>query len=467
LTLKRSVVQGIRILKFTDIEVGMKLKANVSAIKPYGIFVRIKNSVNVGGLCHHSEILDRKPSDDDESSKSNTSAVAKSHKHQADKQQQQEHDESWKTLFEIGDFVKVIVLGIDKQKRRISFGLKPSYFTADDMSDDDEDQDDEDETAQESSDDESAATTTASQATTSKQDSDDDDDDEAEAEDSEQEDADEDEDDEDDEDEDDEAEPMDVAKSTWSAGFGFSDTKSKAPPVDGSSSESESSSDDESANKSHKRKRTSTSRKIDEQRKIDQREQQLADSSQEPETVNDFERLLVGSPNSSYLWIKYMAFLLSISEVEKARQVCERALKRINYRSEGELENVWKAYLNLENMFGSSDTLMGVVQRALARVSDPRSIYFHLLDIYQESGKITEAHEIAKRMLSKFKSSTRVWLKYAMFMLLQPDNEGAQPILQRALKSIPNNKRMLNAPHLSLSLSLSLSQACWQSPYID
>ena len=83
-----------------------------------------------------------------------------------------------------------------------------------------------------------------------------------------------------------------------------------------------------------------------------------------------------------------MAFLLSVSEVEKARQVCERALKRIHFREEHELENVWKAYLNLENMYGSSDTLLDVVQRALARAKDARNIYFHLLDIYRQSNKI-------------------------------------------------------------------------------
>lgn len=46
----------------------------------------------------------------------------------------------------------------------------------------------------------------------------------------------------------------------------------------------------------------------------------------------DFERELMGSPNSSYLWIKYMAFQISLGEVDKARAVAEQALQRINYR---------------------------------------------------------------------------------------------------------------------------------------
>jgi hypothetical protein len=51
-----------------------------------------------------------------------------------------------------------------------------------------------------------------------------------------------------------------------------------------------------------------------------------------PGSVDDFERLVLASPSSSYVWIRYMAFLLSMSEVEKARAVAERALKTIDYR---------------------------------------------------------------------------------------------------------------------------------------
>lgn len=51
-----------------------------------------------------------------------------------------------------------------------------------------------------------------------------------------------------------------------------------------------------------------------------------------PESTEDFERLVLGSPNSSYLWIRYMAFLLGMAEVTKARDVAERALKTIDLR---------------------------------------------------------------------------------------------------------------------------------------
>jgi hypothetical protein len=62
-----------------------------------------------------------------------------------------------------------------------------------------------------------------------------------------------------------------------------------------------------------------------------------------PETSADFEALLLSSPNASLVWIKYMAFLITLGDVDKARQVAERALATIHYREEqvgGELVGV-------------------------------------------------------------------------------------------------------------------------------
>lgn len=35
-----------------------------------------------------------------------------------------------------------------------------------------------------------------------------------------------------------------------------------------------------------------------------------------PETAGDYERLLVATPNDSLLWVKFMAFKLSLADVE-------------------------------------------------------------------------------------------------------------------------------------------------------
>ncbi|XP_028057654.1 rRNA biogenesis protein RRP5-like isoform X2 [Camellia sinensis] len=43
-----------------------------------------------------------------------------------------------------------------------------------------------------------------------------------------------------------------------------------------------------------------------------------------PRSADEFEKVVRISPNSSFVWIKYMAFMLSLADVEKARSIAER-----------------------------------------------------------------------------------------------------------------------------------------------
>ncbi|XP_036368002.1 protein RRP5 homolog [Octopus sinensis] len=106
-----------------------------------------------------------------------------------------------------------------------------------------------------------------------------------------------------------------------------------------------------------------------------------------PETADDFDRLLLHSPNSSMLWLRYMAFHLETAEIDKARSIAERALKTILFREEQEKFNVWIAYLNLENLYGNKENLNAVLQRALQQ-NQPLKVYQQLVNIYIKSGKI-------------------------------------------------------------------------------
>ena len=56
------------------------------------------------------------------------------------------------------------------------------------------------------------------------------------------------------------------------------------------------------------------------------------DKERLPETVEDFERMVLESPNSSIVWLRYMAFHLETAEVERARAIAERSLKTISFR---------------------------------------------------------------------------------------------------------------------------------------
>jgi len=106
-----------------------------------------------------------------------------------------------------------------------------------------------------------------------------------------------------------------------------------------------------------------------------------------PESNADFERLLLGSPNSSYLWIQYMSFQLPLSEVDKARDIARRAIRTINFREEQEKLNVWIALLNLENVYGTDESLDTIFKEA-ARANDSKTIHLRLASIFDQSDKV-------------------------------------------------------------------------------
>mgnify|MGYP001580326465 FL=1 len=109
-------------------------------------------------------------------------------------------------------------------------------------------------------------------------------------------------------------------------------------------------------------------------------------ASQAPSSLADFERLLLGSPNSSYIWIQFVAYYLGLSQIDKAREIGRRALKTINFREEQEKLNVWVALLNLENTYGTEASLAELFTEA-AQSNDAKTVYLRLVDIYERTGK--------------------------------------------------------------------------------
>ncbi|XP_028075775.1 rRNA biogenesis protein RRP5-like [Camellia sinensis] len=111
-----------------------------------------------------------------------------------------------------------------------------------------------------------------------------------------------------------------------------------------------------------------------------------------PRSADEFEKVVRISPNSSFVWIKYMAFMLSLADVEKARSIAERALKTINIREESEKLNVWVAYFNLENEYGypPEDAASKIFGRAL-QYCDPKKVHLALLGMHER----IEQHKLA------------------------------------------------------------------------
>ena len=139
---------------------------------------------------------------------------------------------------------------------------------------------------------------------------------------------------------------------------------------------------------------------------IRDKEQSLQDGLL-PQSANDFERMLVGDPNSSYLWVQYMAHYLMNIDIDAARKVAERALRVINFREEDEKYNVWVALINLEHKFGNDSSLESVFTRATTE-SKGKYLFMNLADVYEKSGDFSNAEKTLEKALKKFKKSKKV-----------------------------------------------------------
>lgn len=85
------------------------------------------------------------------------------------------------------------------------------------------------------------------------------------------------------------------------------------------------------------------------------------------ELTLNFEKNVLAHPNSSYVWVQYIAYHITKLDIAGAREIAERSLKVINFREEDELFNVWVAYLALELKYGNSEVLQSVFQRAIVQ----------------------------------------------------------------------------------------------------
>ncbi|KAM3406782.1 hypothetical protein ACQJBY_000696 [Aegilops geniculata] len=303
--------------------------------------------------------------------------------------------------YKAGDMVKAKILKIDEDRHRVSLGLKESYFDSD------------------LTDDENGNENDGGRV------------------------------------------PMDISRAPQMSG-GFNSTlvlpgpepRASVPPLQVALDEYEGS-DQEGDQKAHEIANGSESnvKKSDRRLKEKARKQREIEISaleeralqkDIPQTPDEFEKLVRSSPNSSFVWIKYMAFLLDLADVEKARSVAERALRTINIREEEEKLNVWVAYFNLENEYGSprEDAVKKIFQRAL-QYCDPKKVHLALLGMYERTKQNELADELFDRMTKRFKTSCKIWLRRIQFSLTQgKDVEYIKSVVNRALLSLPQNKRI-------------------------
>ncbi|XP_051837292.1 protein RRP5 homolog isoform X1 [Antechinus flavipes] len=237
--------------------------------------------------------------------------------------------------------------------------------------------------------------------------------------------------------------PTEIPRLQLSSGFVWDvslDMLAPAAPPREESSDSE----EESSSQATLKKKSKKDKELEKQqaeKELTRIETALMDPNWQPETADDFDRLVLSSPNSSILWLRYMAFHLHATEIEKARAVAERALKSISFREEQEKLNVWVALMNLENMYGSKETLSKVFERAV-QYCEPLKVFFQLADIYSKSEKYQAAEEVYNQMLKRFRQEKTVWIKYGSFLLKRGKSEACHDLLPRAFSCLPQKEHV-------------------------
>ncbi|KAF2031173.1 nucleic acid-binding protein [Setomelanomma holmii] len=389
MSLKTSVVQGEyqELVEFGDLKAGQIVTAKVRHVADFGVFLVVDNSANVSGLCHVSKLAD--------------TAIDK---------------DKIKDMYKEGDVVKAKIVSINPKARKVNFSLKYSQVLGDEEEDEDMDDasdvevhDDVDAGAEEAESNDEVDMRSVKSAESDNDDQ--------------------------------------VVEEELDVDMNGEATKAAAPGLSTSGfdwtgatldfDDVERAADSDSDAAAPKKKRKSKKATIKEDRTGDL-------DAFGPQSVADYERLLLGQPNSAEMWVRYMVFQRELNEIEKARQIARRALATINPREEKEKLDVWTALLHMENDFASDDAVEAAFKDACQQ-NDAREVHERMIKIFLSSGKLDKADTLYQSM-TKNKSFTpdpNFWLGYATFLMdlaSPPSPASARALLQRATQSVPSNQ---------------------------
>lgn len=422
-------------MNFDDVKEGEKYRGVVTRIESYGVFVRLDNS-DVSGLVHLSECSD-------------------------------DYVKNISALYNPGDLVKVLIVRVDKEERRIGMSLKASNFNEDDesvgessSSDSADSSDDEDVKMRDASDDlDSDDENFVSKLATKMKDG------ENEVEDSSANSWDSDSSDDDDSDSESDGSSSassddegNVGAMDTDVGFDWGDDQTSSSKTaslnegDSSSSDSSDSEDDgenDEKKSSHKSRKKAAAKK-DKEKEIAQMEQRIADglADENPETEAEFERLLASDPNSSEIWMRYMSFHLSLANIDRARKVANQALERIEFRREQDKLNIFLALITIEHRYGTPETFDSAISRA-AQYNNPKQVYLRVCEMLEKDTEksknmstASRTDEMFTKMCKKFKSKKTVWVACFRYFLKNGRYEKAHELRKRSLMSLAQHKHI-------------------------
>jgi rRNA biogenesis protein RRP5 len=136
--------------------------------------------------------------------------------------------------------------------------------------------------------------------------------------------------------------------------------------------------------------------------------------------------------------------------VEEARQVAEQALRTIGVREAKELLNVWVAYLNIENLHGTAESLSSVFRRALQHSDDQLPIHEKLADIFAASKKSQQLVALCRTMVSKFRNERRVWERLGIALVDTNKRDQLKRVIKDLGDALKRDEQALVIEHIAI-----------------
>ena len=378
-------------LVFSDLQVNQLVEGKVRNITDFGVFVRINNS-QLTGLAHISECADDKIND-------------------------------LNAFFKKGDKVKALIIRLNEEKETISLTMKPSKLreVEEELEPEDVEMSSEEESEEEE------GFTLISKKRLPPMEVEEEKEEELEPEDVEMS---------SEEEEEEKGKNIFELESGLSNAFEWNDFLPEVKEEE----EEEQNKDVEMEEEKKKEKK-----KYKNEKEIAETEMLLANNNVIPESENDFERLLLGNPSSSHIYIRYASWLISITEINKARAVLKRGLETIPYRLEDEKLNIWYALLNLESQYGNEVQLEHVYKEAKEHMND-KLIRLHMVHIYENQEDQEKAISLWKEICKRYKEDVDCWLGYlnCCYMLLPKEkgSEKSSEVLKQAMMLVPSNSKV-------------------------
>jgi len=136
----------------------------------------------------------------------------------------------------------------------------------------------------------------------------------------------------------------------------------------------------------------------------------------------------------------------------------DRAVHTIDIANLKDKMNLWIAYMNLENTYGSPEHFKEIVQKAL-EINNKKEIYKHLVSIYKLSEKYDLAFEVFRITIKEYFEDIQSWKNFIEFLFeiksLKIKNEKNLQIMKK-MENIFDAKEGLNRCLQTLSKSKHL-----------